>query len=59
MAIFVTDKGSDFKFGKVTLVSGSQAIFITDEGRNFKFVVATLLGMLCESFEFEAAILDI
>ena len=51
-------QGHRGKIGQI-VVCESQAIFITDEGSHFKFGMAALLGKLCETFAFEAAILDI
>ena len=40
-------------------VSGSREIFVTDKGSNLKFGMSTLPGKLYETFDFEAANLDI
>ena len=40
------------------MVCGLRVIFVADKDSNFKFGMATF-GMLDETFEFEAAILDI
>ena len=41
------------------VVSESKWIFIMGRDINFKFGMGTLFGKLCESIEFEAAIMDI